>query len=100
MAVGLAVALTLGTAVTLGVGDGSDVDGGADEASPLVHAVNARARASTRSVGLRDAMMTSGSARDLDSGECASCPDGRRGSRVCRPCKEAPAGWAGTPTYR
>ena len=69
MSAGLAVALTLGAAVTLGVGDGSDVDDGADvEAPPVVHAVNVRPRANTRSVGLGDAMLISGSTRDLDSG--------------------------------
>jgi hypothetical protein len=58
--------------VTLGVGEGSDVDeddDGADVEVPTVeHAVSVRPRASTRSVGLRDAMMTSGSARGLVSG--------------------------------
>jgi hypothetical protein len=66
------VALTLGVAVTLGVGDGSDGNEdheGADvEAPPVAHADSVRLRARTRRVGLRDAMMTSGSARVLDSG--------------------------------
>jgi hypothetical protein len=64
-AVGLATALTLGAAATPGVGDGSDGDGAAVEAPPVVHPVRVRQKASTRSAGLRDAMTTSGSGAQL-----------------------------------
>jgi hypothetical protein len=50
----------LGAAVTPGVGDGDADDDGDVEAPPVAHAVSVRPRASTTSVGLRDAMMTSG----------------------------------------
>jgi hypothetical protein len=68
--VGAGTAVGLAVALTLVAGGGSDVDeDGADvEAPPVPHAVSVRPKASTRSVGLRDATMTSGSARDLGLG--------------------------------
>jgi len=55
-----------GAAVTavVGDGDGDEVNDSADvEAPPVAHAISVRPRARTKSVGLRDAMTTSGSAR-------------------------------------
>jgi len=90
----------VGAVVTLLVGDACDGDEDDDavvEAPPVAHAVSVRPRASRRSVGLRDAMMTSGSAHDWTRVSAMPVQMLAEAPGFAGRAEKAPAWWAGAP---